>query len=104
MRKVLIAVAILLTSVAGCSRDARPTAKIALPPSITVDYLDGAKAIVPIDRDDIGHITSPTFRVKGGELQVEGKSYGPVKNGDKVRIEKSGRVLINGEQRFPIHD
>jgi hypothetical protein len=36
-----------------------------------------------------------------GKLTINSKDYGTVKAGDKVRIDKSGAVMVNGTPRVP---
>lgn len=42
-----------------------------------------------------------TIKIKelDGNLTINGKDYGKVKTGDKVRIDKSGNVTVNGTPR-----
>ena len=40
-----------------------------------------------------------TIKELDGNLTINGKDYGKVKTGDKVRIDKSGHVSVNGTLR-----
>jgi len=42
-----------------------------------------------------------TLKECDGKLTINGKEYGTVKVGDKVRIDKSGAVTVNGTPRAP---
>jgi hypothetical protein len=36
-----------------------------------------------------------------GHLKLNGKHYGTVKTGDRVKVTEDGKVLVNGEERQP---
>lgn len=44
---------------------------------------------------------SITLKECDGKLTINDKEYGAVKAGDKVRIDKSGAVTVNGTPRSP---
>lgn len=40
-----------------------------------------------------------TVSARAGSLVVNGRSYGPVKAGERVSVSRSGKVLVDGEER-----
>jgi hypothetical protein len=39
--------------------------------------------------------------ISDGRLTIDGKPYGTVEAGNRIRVEKSGAVLVNGQVRKP---
>lgn len=51
--------------------------------------------------EDTYSFTGPSlsFTEKNGKLAVNGKEFGTIKAGDTVKIDKTGRVSVNGAPR-----
>lgn len=93
----------------GCSRPATPAS--APSQNITIGgVIVGYDVLVELPSGGFVGITDgsnvqqegKSFELKGGTFQVNGESFGEIAKGDKVKIEQSGHVYVNGKPREPV--
>jgi hypothetical protein len=95
---IAAAVVTLAALAAGCTRhgaDSKPAARV----TVTAEW-PGGEAELP---EGGAHKPPGGLEVSrfNGQLKVNGMSYGPVQAGDRVKIDKSGAVTVNGQGRQP---
>ena len=96
-RFVAVALVVLLGVIAGC-RDPEPG-------KVTVELNDehtSTKGLVPVTHGFAQLGEGPDairVDVRDGRMSVNGKDGGEVRAGDTVRVEKDGRVTVNGQKR-----
>ena len=103
----MVLVAILL---AGCSE--APSSAPAPSPIITITGVINydvaielqSGGIVGISEGSTIQLDGSSFELKGGRLRINGKAFGDIAKGDKVKIEQSGRLLVNGKPRDAVPD
>ena len=91
---------VLLFSFAGCNRAPEPPQQSA--PSFLYEVRgdDGSSNTGMAEELDV---TAGKNRlvIRGSLVTANGKSYGSVKNGDSVLLDKDGKLTVNGELRSP---
>src|SRR5262245_54561908 len=66
--------------------------------SVKTHFADDGKGKV----EELVEITwgdSRELRIENGKLTINGKDRGTLTKGDRIRIDASGRVLVNGAER-----
>jgi hypothetical protein len=91
-RRLFVAL-LAAAGVPGCSGQAGPTRNIAIKNSKNVTIGDGTRGNIAIR-------TADGVTIGGGQLAVNGRSYGAVKDGDDISID-GDTVKVNGEVRPP---
>lgn len=101
---------LLVLFVAGCSKPPSPAP--ALSQNITITGIINYDVVIELPSGGLLGIAEgstiqqdgKSFELKGGTLRMNGESFGDVTKGDKVKLEQSGRLLVNGKPRDPVTD
>jgi hypothetical protein len=96
-----------LLAAAGCSSSTPPPAA----PAVPVKFMGSLKYEVGLELPPntfvgltdgfSGTAEGRSIEFKGGTLRIDGKSYGAMAQGDRVKVEESGKVLVNDQVRPP---
>jgi hypothetical protein len=108
-RIIVVAVAVLLSVLAGCNRPSSGPTPTGAGPSWAKGTVDGVSCEVRGQGGESSSFVGEGYqeftagknklRVQGGRVTANGKEYGPVKSGDSVLLDADGTVTINGEKR-----
>ena len=89
---------LLFAAIFGCSKSEPEI--IVNGPLVTIELPKGGSIQTSLT-DFTGNVDGYKINVRAGQLTVNGKDYGSVKAGDRAKIEDSGKVTVNGEERIP---
>ena len=99
--RMLIAATVTLVMAIGCSP---PPPE----PELNIHFSEG---MITVETPTGGSISMSnginvttdglSLGLQNEQLKVDGKDFGKVSKGDKVKVEKSGKVSINGVERKP---
>jgi hypothetical protein len=92
-RRALAAILLLAVALMGCSPAARPTV------NYEVRGEDGGGTITGRSDEGVHTAGKNRLQIKDGRILANEKDFGAVKEGDKVVLDKDGRVFVNGEER-----
>ncbi len=92
-----LATALLAASCTGCPVD--PGAND--PSLIVIEGADGNLLRTKVNAEMTGSAGSTQVILKKGALSIDGKAYGRVTAGSKVKIDTEGKVFVNGVRRMP---
>jgi hypothetical protein len=60
----------------------------------------GIDAVKPYDGRNLKwEIEGLVFEAKAAELTLNGKKYGSVKQGDRIKVTRAGKLFVNGAER-----
>ncbi len=90
----------LLSLLAGCYQPA-PPAPAAVNYSYTLRYNGGQTFGIGSAANIDTKAGDNRLQIDGGRLTVNGKSYGPLADGDRVLVEIDGTVSVNDQKREP---
>ena len=100
---------ILMILSAGCAGNVSDPAPDASLPSgmmwdsevgtVQIELAGGSALYSPLKGESKISGNEMTVEMKDGSLQINGKSFGEMKKGDKVKVDKSGTVFVNGKER-----
>jgi hypothetical protein len=95
-----------LAAVAGCSGSGpvpQPSTTVPVKPAteVLIELPFGGAGMAPAAGP--ANILGGGHRIviSDGRLTIDGKPHGTVEAGDRVKVEKSGAVLVNGQAREP---
>jgi hypothetical protein len=91
------AAALLAIALAGCGGDPGATD----PTLVVIEGPRGNILRAGVDSSESGRVDDVAVVVNHGQLRLNGKSYGKVEPGNKVKIDTEGKVFINGASRAP---
>ena len=113
MRQAIVAVVLFSLLPAGCNReppvpathnydlfggryfvDIETVGSFSMSNNVT-NRQEGDKSVQLAEYKWQGH----SLRLDNGKLTFDGKDYGSLKDGDRVRVDKDGRLSINGTQQ-----
>lgn len=101
--RVLLLASLLFTIACGCTSSTTPTGVVFRgEPHATVELPSGST--LGMSNNFTVATEGANLSLKDDILHIDGKSYGKVAKGDKVKLEKSGKVLVNGDERKPEQD
>ena len=97
MRAISLSLVLMMAAVGGCGRSG---------PGNTPTYRYEVKgpdgAFQTGDAGPFSLTVGPTVvTALNGRLKVNDKGYGPLKDGDEIKVDEGGRVTVNGEARSP---
>src|SRR4051794_24618110 len=117
LRPPLILLSVWLFATLGCSRSAPPPAPATSPPlaptvagsfssgtdsaSYSYEVRDAGSAATGVAQTVDATSGKNRLQIQEGRMTVNGRSYGPLKNGDAVLVDQDGQVSVNGQIRQP---
>lgn len=95
-----VIVFVVVVALAGCSKS-EPPINIDIGRSVSVEFPNGGSLVLGLTGEVKAKNSGVDVLLKDGRVSIDGKDYGTLKAGDKVKIEASGKVTVNGEERRP---
>lgn len=101
----LAGLAVGFATLSGCGNPpaATPPAPPAAPAGISYELRGEAGGnVAGVAETFSANVGNRTLEVKDGRVRANGRDYGPVKGGDKVLLDRDGKLYVNGTEVKPV--
>ncbi len=91
---------LVIALISGCAKkEKHPEINIGVGPSVTFELPKGNTLNIAVSAKFGTNRDGYRFEFDGKNISFNGKKYGVVQAGDRVVLDESGKVTVNGQER-----